>query len=258
VTGVIGWAAASALAIAALVLARRYTVRTRWRLFRRDTGRRGRPPTIAWERLPDARWPVNVIVVGAFTAGFAVGGPVAAVVLGAYGGTGAVLLRRSIQRRSVDRARRDAVDAVTTLAGDLRAGLAIGRALAEVEPVLVRATQAGADAALIATRIGAGVRVAEATGAPLADVLDRLDNHLRAVDRARAVASAQAAGARASAVLLALMPAAGLGLGAVIGVDPLHVLLRTPVGAAALLAAVALQLTGLRWAGYLARVVVAA
>jgi tight adherence protein B len=258
VTGVLGWAAASALAIAALVLVRRHTARTRWRLFRRHTGRRAKRPIIAWERLPDARWPVIVIVGGAFAAGFAVGGPVAAVVLAAYGGTGAVLLRRSIQRRSVDRARRDAVDAVTTLAGDLRAGLAIGRALGEVEPVLERATQAGADAALVATRIGAGVRVAEATGAPLADVLERLDIHLRAVDRARAVASAQAAGARASAVLLALMPAAGLGLGTIIGIDPLHVLLRTPVGAAALLAAVALQLTGLRWAGYLARVVVAA
>ena len=61
----------------------------------------------------------------------------------------------------------------------------------------------GATATRRGRRVAAAVAVAESSGAPLADVLDRLDNHLRAVDRARATAAAQAAGARVSALLLA-------------------------------------------------------
>jgi tight adherence protein B len=83
-------------------------------------------------------------------------------------------------------------------------------------------------------------------------VLDRLDVHLRAVERARAVASSQAAGARVSGALLAVMPLGGVGLGVVVGVDPWRVLLHTSLGAAALCLAVALQLAGLAWAGRLA------
>jgi len=85
-------------------------------------------------------------------------------------------------------------------------------------------------------------------------VLERLENHLRGVDRARATAAAQAAGARVSALLLAAMPLAGVGLGGVIGVDPAPVLFRTRLGAACLFGAVSLQLAGLAWAIRLARI----
>jgi tight adherence protein B len=105
---------------------------------------------------------------------------------------------------------------------------------------------------VVVRRVVAAMALAQACGAPLADVLDRLDAHLRAVDRTRSVASSQAAGARVSAGLLAAMPVAGVGLGAVVGVDAWEVLLRTPAGALALFLAVALQLGGLAWAARLA------
>jgi tight adherence protein B len=99
----------------------------------------------------------------------------------------------------------------------------------------------------------AATGLAEATGAPLADLVERIESDARAVDRATTAAAAQAAGAQATAWLLAALPLGGIALGYGIGVDPLHVLLRTPVGAACATAAVLLQLGGLAWADRLAR-----
>lgn len=208
-----------------------------------------------WEWL--LRWPLpvsGVVVLMAAGVGVAIGGPVLAVVLAAYLGAGVVVLRRRLLRHRQSAARREVVDAVAGLAADLRAGLGVARAVAAIEPAVDRAVVAGAEASVVAMRIGGAVAVAQASGAPLADVLDRLDTHLRSVDRARATAAAHAAGAHASAGLLAVLPVAGVGLGSAIGVDPWQVLLRTPIGAAALLVAVVLQLAGLAWAARLARI----
>jgi tight adherence protein B len=106
----------------------------------------------------------------------------------------------------------------------------------------------------VVRRVDAAVILAQTSGAPLADLLDRLDAHLRAGQRARAIAHAQAAGARASAAILAALPFAGIGLGVAIGADPWHVLLHTAAGGIALSAAVALQLAGLGWTARLARI----
>ena len=181
------------------------------------------------------------------------GGPVAAAVLGVYAGVAGWALRRSLDRRDESASWQRAVDAVAALAADLRAGLPTGVALAAATALQAPAT-VGKPASVVAERVAAAVRVAESSGAPLADVLDRLENHLRAVDRARATAAAQAAGARVSALLLAAMPLAGVGLGGVIGVDPAPVLLRTRLGVACLFGAVSLQLGGLAWATRLARI----
>lgn len=89
--------------------------------------------------------------------------------------------------------------------------------------------------------------MAERTGAPLAELIERIETDARALDRAREAAAAQAAGSRVTAWLLAGLPAGGIALGYGIGVDPLAVLLRTPIGAACALGAVALQITGLIW-----------
>lgn len=94
----------------------------------------------------------------------------------------------------------------------------------------------------------AAVRLADRTGAPLAELLERIEADARAADRGRAAAAAQAAGARATAWLLAALPFGGIGLGYAIGVDPVAVLLHTPVGGASAVAAVALQIGGLLWA----------
>jgi tight adherence protein B len=190
--------------------------------------------------------------------GLLVGGPVAALVLGAYAGVGAGFLARRGIRRAETTSYRGAVDAVAALAAEVRAGLPVGTALAAASSGLAGPGVLGVEAAVVARRVASAVAVAESSGAPLADVLDRLDLHLRAVDRVRATVSAQAAGAQVSALLLAAMPVAGVGLGYLLGVDPRPVLLGTRLGAACLFGAVVLQLSGLGWAGRLVRVVVSA
>ncbi len=92
------------------------------------------------------------------------------------------------------------------------------------------------------------MRLADRTGAPLAELLERIEADARAADRGLAAAAAQAAGARATAWLLAALPIGGIGLGYAIGVDPVAVLLHTPVGGASAVGAVALQIGGLLWA----------
>ena len=94
----------------------------------------------------------------------------------------------------------------------------------------------------------AAVRLADRTGAPLAELLERVEADARAFDRGMAAAAAQAAGANATALLLAALPLGGVALGYGIGVDPLAVLLHTPVGAACALVAMGLQAGGLLWA----------
>lgn len=92
------------------------------------------------------------------------------------------------------------------------------------------------------------VRLADRTGAPLAELLERVEADARAFDRGMAAAAAQAAGANATALLLAALPLGGVALGYGIGVDPLAVLLHTPVGAGCSLVAMGLQTGGLLWA----------
>jgi len=214
-----------------------------------------------WRDRRAARWGPTVTALVGAGIGVALAGAVAAAALAAYGAAGFVIVRGAAARRAVGRAERLAGDAVLGLAADLRAGVALGpawraadEALRQAEAGLLpgrrehrRRTPSGGPVALVAQRLVAATALAEASGAPLADVLERLDAHLRAVDRARSVATSQAAGARASAAMLAVMPVAGIGLGVAIGVDPWWVLLHTPGGALALALAVALQLAGVAW-----------
>jgi tight adherence protein B len=205
----------------------------------------------------------------AAAVGLAAGGPVAAFAAAAYAGLAARALRRHTVARRHDDERLAALDALCSVAADLRAGLpplvvydgqpAPGMRSATTP----RSEEAGASGdpagwsapqARRAWELGvAASRLAELTGAPLAELVERIEADARAMDRAVKVAAAQSAGARATAWLLAVLPLGGLALGYTMGVDPLHVLLRTPVGAACASAAVLLQLGGLMWADRLAR-----
>jgi tight adherence protein B len=174
-----------------------------------------------------------------------VAGLLAGLVVGVYGvvATGCWLRRR--QGRDAVRVRAQALDALAALAADLRAGLPPSAAR-EAAPLI--------DAVpLIRDRVATAIRVADRTGAPLADLLDRLEVDLRGLDRVRLTAAAHAAGTRATAGLLAVLPLAGIGVGYGMGADPLHVLLHTPVGAGCVLAALLLQLAGLGWTARLTR-----
>ena len=195
------------------------------------------------------------IAVGA-VAGFVLGGAVAAVALGVYATVGMLLLRRRHGARVRRAARSALLDQLTGLAADLRAGIPVPAATALLDsfPGLTSAgapSTAGGGVGLVAlTR--AAVALAERTGAPLADLIDRIEADARAGDRARVAAAAQAAGAEATGLMLAALPLAGLGLGYAMGSDPLAILLHTPLGAACALAAIALQTIGLAWSQRLA------
>ncbi len=192
------------------------------------------------------------------------------VVLGA---AGVPLLRRV---RLAARARRDRerrADAVITLcgvlAGEVRAGRQPGEALlraardcdglADAQATVLAAARFGGDvpdALATAARqpgaeglrgLAACWRVAVDQGAGLAAGLDRLSAALRAERDQRCDLRAQLAGARATAVMLAGLPALGLLIGGALGADPLHVLLHTPAGLGCLVAGGVLEGLGVWW-----------
>jgi tight adherence protein B len=282
-------------ACAVYVVGRTLRARARWRhVLAAPTAPRPRNGVALVERvqaLVQRPWLAGVLAVLGVAAGGVLGGPVAAGLAGAYAAAGGVLVRRRWAAARFRRERVAAVDVVSTLAAELRAGLpapvALASAHAELGSHSAPGTQRGAHSAelgghhcrhagsgrrcgaradvggrgggdAVAARLASAVALAESSGAPLADVLDRLDSHLRAMDRARRGAQAQAAGAMASAALLAVLPVAGVGLGYLVGVDPAQVLLHTALGAGCLGTAVALQLAGLAWADRLSRVEVPA
>jgi len=96
-------------------------------------------------------------------------------------------------------------------------------------------------------RVAAGWQVAMRSGAGLAEVLDRLSTVLRADDQVRREVEANLASPRATAVMLAVLPVFGLGLGTAIGADPARVLLGTLLGAWCLAIGCLLAALGLFW-----------
>jgi tight adherence protein B len=220
--------------------------------------------------------------------GWLAGGPVAAFVGAVYAALLIGAWLRRCARREAALAHAESLDNLAALGADLRAGLPPASA-ADRRAGLSSASSAGLRAGMPAgLRAGmpsvssagrlAGVeasasggsrqsmwverritdltdavwRLAEQTGAPAADLVERIEADSRAADRAKASAAAEAAGAQATALLLAALPFAGIGLGYMIGADPLSVLLYTPLGGACAAAAVLLQCAGMLWADRLA------
>lgn len=103
--------------------------------------------------------------------------------------------------------------------------------------------------------LAACFEVSEASGAPVAAVLSRLADRLEAQDDAAAMRETALAGPRATVRLLTWLPVVGLGLGMIMGVDPLRILLGSPVGWVCLGAGIALLVAGRWWAN---RLIVAA
>lgn len=215
--------------------------------------------TVAPRRLTAA------VAVVAGLLGTVAAGPVAGTAAATYGGLAGHLVARRHASRIAQRRRQFRLDGLGALAADLRAGLPAPPD-AELPAVEHPAGTSGGAASGGATGgrpnraddrlpdlVRAAGGLAERTGAPLADLLERIEADARAMDRGLAAASAQAAGARATAGLLAVLPFGGIALGYGIGVDPLRVLLHTPVGGACAIAAIVLQLAGLAWTDRLSR-----
>jgi tight adherence protein B len=133
------------------------------------------------------------------------------------------------------------------MAAELRAGAPPSAVVTAAEAVL-RATP------VEQTAVVAAWHVSQRTGAPLADVLDRVEAQLRQAQRLRLTVAAHRAGVRATALLLALLPAGGVALGYGMGADPLTLLVGTPLGACCAGLACVLQFAGVWWTEWLSRV----
>jgi tight adherence protein B len=250
------WLAAAFVLLAAAGVGRpRFGVAGRWRGVLRRQHRPGpsgrlralaRPEALLALSAGRTRPVVAAVVAAVGVAAAAAAGAVAGLVSAVYAGVAAVAALRSLRGRAEARNLTGAVEAVGMLAADLRAGLPVPAALDAARDTVDRVPR-------VAARVAAALEVADRTGAPVADVLDRLDADLRAAARLRAAMVAQAAGSRASAWLLAVLPVAGIVLGPVVGADSLQVVLHTPLGASCVCAAVVLQLSGLAWSFRLAR-----
>ncbi|WP_282946005.1 type II secretion protein F [Cellulomonas endometrii] len=163
--------------------------------------------------------------------------------------------------------------AVTAVAAELRAGRSPGEAWHAVlgvatepdgtprasdvlaalagSPPHPRRGREGVRARALLERRVAGVlaatRLAGAVGAPLAGVLDGCARSLTADAEAETGVRAALAGPTQTTTLLTWLPAVGIGLGALLGADPLGALLGGGVGSAAGVAGAALTLAGRAW-----------
>ncbi|GHB69650.1 membrane protein [Streptomyces cirratus] len=234
---------------------------------------------VRWERLViavrvrAARWR-ECAGLGAGLAVALLGGSVIPLVLGA---ASVPLVRRWLRIRERERARVGRAAEVVALCGaavgELRAGAQPGQAMTAAirrtasgagragpaEPGVLAAAAFGGDVAAALREAArepgseglAGMaacwRVSVDGGAGLAAGLERLEGALRAERDRHESLRAQLAGARSTAVVLALLPLVGLLMGTALGADPLRVLLHTPMGWGCLLAGGVLEALGLLW-----------
>lgn len=192
---------------------------------------------------------------------------------------------RMTRSRQVRRRERDTVALVRALAGELRSGApeaaalaaavvpgaaapGVTRAAGSLAPLLAPAAAAVARGAALPAelqRVGAAPgagrllpvaaawAVAARHGAPMTGLLDRLADAYDDEDAVRADLAASVAGSRASMLLLAGLPFAGLFLGAAVGAHPWRWLFGRPVGWAVCAVAVGFDVAGLVWTRWLLR-----
>jgi tight adherence protein B len=130
-----------------------------------------------------------------------------------------------------------------------------GAPVAEAIRLAVRTSglPAGSGEPRIWTELAACFEIAAASGCPLADVLARFAAQLEVEDDAEAARQTALAGPKATVTLLTWLPLLGLGLGICLGVDPLAMLVGTPIGVAALLGGILLTVAGRIWSARLVR-----
>lgn len=107
-------------------------------------------------------------------------------------------------------------------------------------------------------RVADAWQVAERHGLALAELLAATRADLAARIEFRSRTDAALAGARATAAILAVLPALGIGLGQLMGADPLRVLLFSTAGTYLLPLGTGLACAGLLWADEITRRVVPA
>ncbi|WP_457973756.1 hypothetical protein [Arthrobacter sp. D1-17] len=145
--------------------------------------------------------------------------------------------------------------ASTAILAAARGAALRGAPVAEAIRLAVRTSGLPADNGepRIWTELAACFEIAEASGCPLADVLARFAAQLEVEDDAEAARQTALAGPKATVTLLTWLPLLGLGLGVCLGVDPLAMLVGTPIGIAALVAGILLTVSGRIWSARLVR-----
>ena len=93
--------------------------------------------------------------------------------------------------------------------------------------------------------------ISERSGAALADLLDKLATDLEVSADMRRALNVALAGPRATSRLLTFLPLIGLGLGQLLGIEPVYVLLTNPLGRIALVSGVVLWVTNRWWCNHM-------
>lgn len=183
----------------------------------------------------------------------AVFGPVVGVAAAATGATVALPLRASRRARQLARRRSDLYRAITVLRLELEAGSGVPAALAAARSQAGSAvgdldlSAAEGPAAADTTAFAAAAAVVAHAGTSWAQIAAGLGRDVHASMRRHQEVETLLAGARASAVLLALLPILGMVMAAGLGAAPMRFLLETPFGRADLAVGALLQLLGVAW-----------
>lgn len=145
--------------------------------------------------------------------------------------------------------------AAALLPGPPLAGLTRAVAAASVGSDVATALQAAADdpGASALRALAACWAATSSTGGGLAAAVDRLADAGRAERAHRDEVRAALAGPRATARVLAVLPLVGIGLGQLLGADPVHVLTASPLGLGLLAGAVVFDAAGLAWTAAIVR-----
>ncbi len=227
------------------------------------------PPRRAF-RLPRPSMALLAVVGG--LGGWVLLGPGGAIAC-AVGGTVGWRYWQARQRlRQRVTAVEELVETLRSLVSELKAG---AHPVAAAESVAADAPPSGAEAMraiAAAARMGGDVQqavheplfadvahawaLAQRHGLPLADVLAAVVRDLDQRVRFAKQTHARMAGPRTSAVVLACLPLAGIGLGQLLGAQPLRMLSSTLAGQVLLVVGVALICAGVLWSGRLTRQVV--
>ncbi|WP_232660845.1 type II secretion system F family protein [Pseudonocardia sp. TRM90224] len=215
-------------------------------------------------------WPLAPVVIGGLT-GLAAAGPGGALA-GAV--VAAVVRQRRVRRRAASTAAIRAgeiADTIGRLTEELRAGshpaaalagitadgpharevlgpAAVAAQLGDDVPGALRAAAANHPAAATDLhRIAAAWALSDRHGIQLATLLDGVQSEIRWRLRFGEAVRAHLAGPRATAAVLTVLPALGLALGQLLGLDPLAVLKGRVLGQALLVVGVGLVAGGAAW-----------
>ncbi|KWW97507.1 hypothetical protein TH66_17970 [Carbonactinospora thermoautotrophica] len=224
--------------------------------------------TTEWRRsLPRA-----VVLAAGGAAAFLVWSPVPLVLAPVVAVLADRYLRARAARQRAARTRAEVQRLCEALVGELRAGRPPADALAhaateagELGETLARAVSLGADVpaalreaagrpgAAALARLAACWQVAQDSGAGLVAAVAHISEGLRADEAVRQEVTAQLAAPRATARLLAALPAFGLLLGYGLDADPLRILFGTPYGLACVVLGTCLDAAGVLWTERIAR-----